>query len=79
MALTAAARWYGAGWLHNPALWGTTDGLPDYRQFWSWYAAIGAGRAWDRLDMARAWSLTQADAVDRRRAVADEQRIASGG
>lgn len=79
LALTVAARWYGAGWWHNPGLWGTSDGLPEYRQFWGWYSAIGAGRAWDRLDMARAQSLVQADAADRRRIVAEEQRIASGG
>lgn len=66
-------------WLVNPALWGTKDGWPDYRQFWMWYSAMGAGRAWDRLDVARAVSLTQADTTERRRAVAEEQRLANGG
>jgi len=74
-----AARWYGMAWLVNPGLWGTSDGWPDYRQFWHWYQAMGAGRAWDRLDVARAVSLTQADATERRRALDEEQRLAHGG
>lgn len=78
VALAQAAHWYGMEWLVNRAFWGTQDGWPDVRQFWWWYKAIGAGRAWDRLDIARAVSLTQADATDRQRAVLDEQRVAHG-
>jgi len=78
VALAHAARWYGAGWLVNHALWGTRDGWPEYRQFWWWYRAIGAGRAWDRLDIARAVSLTQAESRERQRIVQAEQQLIYG-
>lgn len=78
VALAHATRWYGTGWLINRDLWQTADGWPAFRQFWWWYRGIGAGRAWDRLDVARAISLTKADGPDRQRVVLDEQGLITG-
>jgi len=74
-----AVRFYGVGWYHHPALWGTRDGLVPFREFWGWWRAIQATRAWERLELVRAIGITQADESSRRRAITEDQGIAFGG
>jgi hypothetical protein len=71
-------RWYGAAWYHNPELWGTSDGIVPWREFWAWFQAIGAGRAWDRMDRARAIGMTQGEPAKVRQAWQDDHREAFG-
>lgn len=72
-------RWYGVGWYHNPGLWGTADGIVPWREFWVWFRAIPAGRAWDRLNQAQGQALVEGEPTKARQAWQADHRDAFGG
>lgn len=76
-AVAQLERYFGAGFVHNPARWGTADGTIEYRHAHLYADQMRRQQAAERLHLARAAVMSQPG--ERQAAIArDDERIAHG-